>query len=72
MNADEYILKLPNIALRSRELLPEQPGIYYVVDESNVIWYVGKAKNLHNRWLGDNHHRLDQYKTARFVYRLLP
>ncbi|MBD2303152.1 GIY-YIG nuclease family protein [Nostoc sp. FACHB-190] len=65
MNADEYILKLPNIALRSRELLPEQPGIYYVVDESNVIWYVGQAKNLHNRWLGDNHHRLDQFKRQR-------
>ncbi|MBD2252467.1 GIY-YIG nuclease family protein [Nostoc parmelioides] len=62
MNADEYLLKLPNIALNSREILPEKPGIYYVIDEKYVIWYIGQAKNLRNRWVGDSHHRIHQLK----------
>ncbi|WP_427157564.1 hypothetical protein ACQFX9_18590 [Aliinostoc sp. HNIBRCY26] len=65
MNADEYILKLPSLALNTRELLPETAGIYYVVDENGVVWYVGKAKNLRNRWLGKSHHRFYQLQKQR-------
>jgi excinuclease UvrABC nuclease subunit len=41
MSADEHILQLPHISLKSRTLLPEESGIYYVVDEKSIIWYIG-------------------------------
>ncbi|MEN0004275.1 MAG: excinuclease ABC subunit UvrC [Bacteroidota bacterium] len=31
------------------DTLPKQPGIYKFIDESDIILYVGKAKNLKNR-----------------------
>ncbi|MEJ1933562.1 hypothetical protein WDZ92_25455, partial [Nostoc sp. NIES-2111] len=65
MNADEYILKLPSIAINNRENLPEKSGIYYVVDEKSVIWYIGQAKNLRTRWVGDSHHRIYQLQKQR-------
>jgi hypothetical protein len=77
MSADEHILQLPYISLKSRTLLPEESGIYYVVDETSIIWYIGKAKNLRTRWTGDSHHRLDQLQKQRkkqftIYYELLP
>lgn len=77
MSADEHILQLPHISLKSRMLLPEESGIYYVVDETSIIWYIGKAKNLRTRWTGDSHHRLDQLQKQRkkqftIYYELLP
>jgi predicted GIY-YIG superfamily endonuclease len=65
MNTKEDILRLPHIGLNSRELLPEQSGIYYVLDETYIIWYIGQAKNLRSRWAGDNHHRLYQLQKQR-------
>ncbi|MEG3925451.1 MULTISPECIES: hypothetical protein [unclassified Microcoleus] len=77
MSADEHILQLPHISLKSRTLLPEESGIYYVVDENSIIWYIGKAKNLRTRWTGDSHHRLYQLQKQRkqqftIYYELLP
>jgi hypothetical protein len=77
MSADEHILQLPHISLNSRTLLPEESGIYYVVDEKSIIWYIGKAKNLRTRWTGDSHHRLYQLQKQRkklftIYYELLP
>jgi hypothetical protein len=65
MHADEYILQLSHIPLKSRELLPEQSGIYYVLDEKSIIWYIGQAKNLRSRWAGESHHRLYQLQKQR-------
>lgn len=31
MNADTYILQLPHVLLKSKKLLPEDSGIYYVI-----------------------------------------
>lgn len=77
MNADEDILQLPYIGLKNRAILPELSGIYYVIDENFIIWYIGKAKNLRTRWAGDNHHRLDQLQKQRkklftIYYELVP
>jgi len=58
MHADEYILQLSHLSLTNKELLPEQSGIYYVLDERFIIWYIGKANNLRSRWAGKSHHRL--------------
>jgi len=77
MNADEDILQLPHIGLKNRAILPELSGIYYVIDEKFIIWYIGKAKNLRTRWAGDSHHRLDQLQKQRkklftIYYELVP
>ena len=77
MNADEHILQLPHIGLKNRAILPELSGIYYVIDEKFIIWYIGKAKNLRTRWAGDSHHRLDQLQKQRkklftIYYELVP
>ncbi|HEY9850831.1 MAG TPA: hypothetical protein V6D28_15295 [Leptolyngbyaceae cyanobacterium] len=65
MKADEYILQLPHIGLKSRQLLPDRAGIYYVLDEQLLIWYIGQAKNLRTRWLGESHHRFYQLQKQR-------
>lgn len=65
MNIDDFISKLPNLPLKSRESLPEKSGIYYVIDDKSIIWYIGKAKNLRNRWSGKSHHRIHQLQKLR-------
>lgn len=60
MNADESILNLEKVDLKNKHFLPEYSGIYYVLDENNIVWYIGKAKNLKKRWNGKAHHRLYQ------------
>jgi hypothetical protein len=60
MQIDEFITQLPDVALKNKDLLPTDPGIYYVVDETGLIWYIGQAKNLQKRWSGNTHHRIDQ------------
>ncbi|MBE9224018.1 GIY-YIG nuclease family protein [Phormidium sp. LEGE 05292] len=65
MKADEHILKLVHIGLKYRDLLPEKSGIYYVLDEQSIVWYIGQAKNLRSRWSGNNHHRLYQLQKQR-------
>ena len=62
MLADSEILNLLQVNLETKELLPEFTGIYYVVDENNMVWYIGKAKNLYKRWQGKSHHRIYQLK----------
>ncbi|ANV89324.1 GIY-YIG nuclease family protein [Picosynechococcus sp. PCC 8807] len=65
MLADEKILRLPKVSLKTKELLPEYSGIYYVVDQDNMVMYIGKAKNLQKRWQGNSHHRINQLKATR-------
>jgi hypothetical protein len=77
MHADEYILQLSHLSLTNKELLPEQSGIYYVLDERFIIWYIGKANNLRSRWAGNSHHRLYQLQKERkthftIYYEILP
>jgi hypothetical protein len=50
----------PHVAFSEREHLPEASGIYIVVDGENFVWYVGKAIDLRNRWVGRGHHRYPQ------------
>ena len=48
------------VDFQERDRLPASSGIYVVVDSENFVWYVGKARNLQNRWLGRGHHRYPQ------------
>ena len=34
---------------RSVKLLPNKPGVYLMIDENDVIIYIGKAKRLDKR-----------------------
>jgi predicted GIY-YIG superfamily endonuclease len=65
MTVEGFILKLDNVTMKSRDLLPKAPGIYYVLDERSIVWYIGKAQNLQSRWQGKAHHRIDQLQKQR-------
>lgn len=65
MIANAVILELPKVSLMAKQLLPEYSGIYYVLDESNNVWYIGRAKNLRKRWQGKYHHRFYQLQAQK-------
>ncbi|ACK72687.1 Excinuclease ABC C subunit domain protein [Gloeothece citriformis PCC 7424] len=65
MQVDDYILKLPYVDLKKKQLLPEYSGIYYVVDEAGLVWYIGQAKKINERWAGKSHHRLHQLEAQK-------
>lgn len=43
-------LNLPSVTLSDRQLLPEMPAIYFVIDQDGRVQYIGKSVNLANRW----------------------
>ncbi|MCL1473221.1 GIY-YIG nuclease family protein [Argonema antarcticum] len=47
--------------LRQRHQLPDNPGIYFVIDERDQLLYIGQAKSLKSRWSGGIHHRYKQF-----------
>jgi predicted GIY-YIG superfamily endonuclease len=63
--ADTAILTLPKVVLQAKQILPEYSGIYYVLDETNNFWYIGKAKNIRKRWQGKAHHRIYQLEAQK-------
>jgi predicted GIY-YIG superfamily endonuclease len=66
--ADLDILNLNKVVLQAKQILPEYSGIYYVLDETNNVWYIGKAKNLRKRWQGKAHHRIYQLESQKKKY----
>lgn len=50
--------RLPSVKLLDQAKLPEIAGIYFAIDSNKRILYIGKAQNIHKRWL--NHHRYEQ------------
>ena len=51
---------LPTIKLSAKDRLPNIAGIYFAVDNSERLLYIGKARNINQRWT--NHHRYHQLK----------
>lgn len=45
------------VPLRNKQLLPDYSGIYIVTDQTEFVLYVGKSKNIKNRWLGHHRHK---------------
>jgi hypothetical protein len=76
MLADNFILSLENIELDRKDCLPNCSGIYYVIDSTKTIWYIGRSVNINRRWNGEKiHHRYEQLlslaiaqKTVFFIY----
>lgn len=62
---DTSILALPKVPLENRENLPQVSGIYYVIDQNRIIWYIGQAKDLKARWKSKSHHRLFQLNSQK-------
>lgn len=50
---------LPSTTVEERGRLPKESGIYFVLNATGVVQYIGRTTNLYLRWIG--HHRLDQY-----------
>lgn len=49
---------LPSLPLSRRSCLPEEPGVYFVVQQTRIR-YIGQTQSLKTRWA--QHHRLEQY-----------
>ena len=54
------ILQLPSKPITKLKELPQDAGVYYIT-VLGIVLYVGKAKNLRNRWKS-SHHRYQQFK----------
>jgi hypothetical protein len=54
------IFWLPSKSVQKLKELPQNAGVYYIT-ALWIVLYVGKAKNLRNRWRTD-HHRYQQFK----------
>lgn len=73
MNEWLRIFWLPSTTVERLKELPATAGVYYIT-ALWIVLYVGKAKNLRNRWRTD-HHRYQQFKLlhpfGRLHYRVL-
>jgi excinuclease UvrABC nuclease subunit len=56
---------LPSLYLSHRTELPEVSAIYFVIDSLNQIQYIGRSRNLKNRW--HSHHRQFQLEAIESV-----
>ena len=45
------------VSLRSKNLLPNYSGIYIVAEQTDFVLYVGKSKNIKERWIGHHRHK---------------
>ena len=46
--------QLKSVLIENKDDLPEEPGVYFVIDESN-IYYIGMSNNIQRRWY--SHHK---------------
>lgn len=57
--------QLPSTPLAKRAKLPEIPGIYFAIDRAENIQYIGRSRNINQRWI--SHHRTNELKEMRGV-----
>ncbi|MBE9195104.1 GIY-YIG nuclease family protein [Synechocystis sp. LEGE 06083] len=51
--------ELSAVSVEERDELPEQPGIYFVLNKDDAIQYIGMSINLQKRWY--SHHRQSDF-----------
>lgn len=51
---------LPSIPLEWKTSLPKCAGIYFALDENEKVLYIGRSKNINQRWSSVGHHRYAQ------------
>ena len=49
---------LPSVPFDERNKLPNESGIYFVIDSQEIVQYIGRSQNIHKRW--EKHHRNSQ------------
>lgn len=49
---------LPSLPIEWKSALPKCSGIYFAIDSEGRIQYIGRSKNINQRWAG--HHRNEQ------------
>ena len=54
----ESVLGLPSVCFGDRKKLPDSPGVYFVVDEDQILYVGITSSSLRTRWA--SHHRYDQ------------
>jgi len=59
-------LTLPSVVMAERKALPEVPCIYFAIDSTDAIQYIGRSVNPRQRW--QNHHRQAQVIGCRIAY----
>ena len=59
-------LTLPSVAMAERKALPEVPCIYFAIDSTDAIQYIGRSVNPRQRW--QTHHRQSQVLGCRIAY----
>ena len=60
--------------IEDRRKLPQDSGIYFLIDEDETVQYIGKANNLQARWLS-GHHKMrvvEILKNPRLAYLVVP
>lgn len=68
-------LLMPHVSLKNLKALPQEPGVYYAIKGAKIL-YIGKARNLRQRWCATGqreHHQLYQLKAiggVRLHYRV--
>jgi len=60
------INSLSRLPFAQKAELPVVSAVYLVVDIADNLLYIGKAKNLRNRW--KSHHRIEQFKELKDLY----
>jgi hypothetical protein len=53
---DLNLSELPSVPINQRRNLPAATGVYLVISGLGAVVYVGKSRNIQNRWMA--HHRL--------------
>ena len=55
------VSELPFVSLLNCRNLPSVPGIYFVLDASADVRYIGLSKDLRARWMA--HHKYDAFQS---------
>jgi len=58
-------LRLPSVRYDNKAKLPVISGIYFVIDNSDKILYIGQAVNIKSRWY--YHHRKYEFKERKNI-----
>jgi DNA-binding Xre family transcriptional regulator len=56
--SDIHLSTLPWVPLKATNGFPEDPAIYFAIDDQGQVQYIGRSVNPVQRWA--NHHRCDQ------------
>ncbi|MCC3459771.1 MAG: hypothetical protein EAZ73_08985 [Oscillatoriales cyanobacterium] len=62
-------LRLPSVPFNNRASLPNECGVYFVIDSNNVLQYIGYSNSIRTR-LTDRNHRLLSLKLNYLGFRV--